>query len=82
MPRKPCSHIDCHIGACIRLRRVELGISRTTLGETIGISYQQVQKYEQGTNRIAAALLFDIACLLQMPISYFYEGLKPWTDRP
>lgn len=82
MPRVPCSHIDRHLGERIRLRRIELGISRVTLGEAIGISPQQVQKYERGSNRIAAALLYEIACVLQMPITYFYDDIELQPGRP
>lgn len=77
MPRVPCSHIDRHIGARIRQRRTELGISRMKLGAAIGVTYQQISKYERGVSRIAAALLYDIAHRLQKPVAYFYEGLDP-----
>ena len=81
MPRAPCSHIDCHIGVRIRLRRTELSMSRKELGAAIGVTYQQISKYERGASRIAAALLYDIAHQLQMPIGYFYEGLELWKTQ-
>lgn len=68
--------IDVHVGACIRLRRTLLGITQEELAEQLGISYQQVQKYEKGTNRICASKLAEIAHLLHAPISFFFSGLS------
>lgn len=69
--------IDRHVGERLRLRRLELGISQQDLGEHLRITFQQVQKYEKGTNRIAASRLFEIAYALDVPVGYFYEGLRP-----
>ena len=65
--------IDIHVGARVRLRRNMLGLSQEKLGEQLGITFQQVQKYEKGTNRIGASRLQEIASILQTPISYFFE---------
>ena len=73
MTRSPQA-IDTHVGSRIRARRAMLGISQATLGDSLGISFQQVQKYEKGTNRIGAGRLQRIAELLNVPISFFFEG--------
>jgi transcriptional regulator with XRE-family HTH domain len=67
--------IDVHVGARVRLRRTLLGLSQEKLGEAIGLTFQQVQKYERGANRIGASRLFDLSRVLDVPISYFYEGM-------
>lgn len=73
-PREPNS-IDRHVGTRLRLRRSLLGMSQTDLGKKLGVTFQQIQKYERGTNRIGASRLFSVANALEVPISYFYEGL-------
>ena len=75
MPRLPLNEIDRHIGMRIRKRRKDWRISQEALATALGVSFQQVQKYEDGTNKVAASLLFKIAHQLQMPISYFFSGL-------
>ena len=67
--------IDVHVGARLRQRRRLLGMSQTTLGDAIGLTFQQVQKYERGTNRISASRLFDLARLLDVPIEYFFGDM-------
>jgi transcriptional regulator with XRE-family HTH domain len=67
--------IDQHVGARVRLRRVMLGLSQEKLGKALGLTFQQVQKYEKGTNRIGASRLQDISSFLDVPPSYFFEGL-------
>lgn len=67
---------DQHVGARVRARRIELGLSQQELGDKLGVSFQQVQKYERGTNRIGAGRMYDVAKHLQVPITYFYEGIK------
>jgi transcriptional regulator with XRE-family HTH domain len=67
--------IDKHIHARIRERRVMLGVTQEQFGTMIGVSYQQVTKYEHGINRISAGRLYEIAPVLETPITYFYEGL-------
>ncbi|WP_035441943.1 helix-turn-helix domain-containing protein [Asticcacaulis sp. YBE204] len=66
--------VDIHVGACVRARRKALGFSQEYLAEQIGLTFQQIQKYEKGTNRISASKLFDIATALKVPIVYFFEG--------
>ncbi|WP_141680592.1 helix-turn-helix domain-containing protein, partial [Agrobacterium rubi] len=73
MTRSPQA-IDTHVGSRIRGRRAMLGISQATLGDSLGISFQQVQKYEKGTNRVGAGRLQRIAELLDVPITFFFEG--------
>jgi transcriptional regulator with XRE-family HTH domain len=67
--------IDRKIGQRVRSRRLEIGMSQERLAELLGITFQQVQKYEKGVNRIAASRLFDISSALQQPVARFYEGL-------
>ncbi len=75
--RKGPNPIDIHVGARVRLRRNLLGISQTDLGKPLGVAFQQVQKYEKGTNRISASRLFNLSRALDVPISYFFEDLSP-----
>lgn len=70
--RRP-NPIDVHVGSRVRLRRMLLGISQEKLGERLGLTFQQVQKYEKGVNRIGASRLFDLSTVLAVPISFFYE---------
>jgi transcriptional regulator with XRE-family HTH domain len=65
---------DVELGKRIRLRRVEIDISQTELGDKLGVSFQQVQKYEKGVNRVGAARLQQIASALDVPITFFYDG--------
>lgn len=65
--------VDVHVGSRLRIRRTLLGISQDRLGSALGITFQQVQKYERGTNRISASKLFDFARVLEVPISYFFD---------
>jgi transcriptional regulator with XRE-family HTH domain len=67
--------VDRHVGLRIRLRRKELGVSQEKLAVALGITFQQVQKYERGANRISASKLWETARALSVPIAYFYEGL-------
>lgn len=66
---------DAHIGSRLRERRVTLGMTQTELGKRLGISFQQLQKYEGGVNRLTASGLWRIAECLDVPISYFFDGL-------
>ena len=68
--------VDIHVGLQVRLRRKELKISQEKLAETLGLTFQQVQKYERGSNRISASKLYEIARTLRVPISWFFEGLS------
>jgi transcriptional regulator with XRE-family HTH domain len=74
MPAKPPHPVDVHVGARVRMRRIEVHMSQQILGGHIGLTFQQVQKYEKGTNRIGASRLQEIGKVLEVPASYFYEG--------
>lgn len=69
------SHTDRHVGARIRERRVDLGMSQQQLAVMIGVTYQQAHKYERGLNRISAGRLFEIARVMGVPVSHFFDGL-------
>ena len=70
--RRP-NPMDIHVGSRVRLRRMLLGMSQEKLGDHLGLTFQQVQKYEKGINRIGASRLFDLSKTLGVPINYFYE---------
>ncbi|MCO5147785.1 MAG: helix-turn-helix domain-containing protein [Aquamicrobium sp.] len=72
--KKKPNPIDVHVGGRIRLRRNMVGMSQEKLGEHLGITFQQIQKYEKGTNRVGASRLQAIASFLEVPVSYFFEG--------
>ena len=74
MPAKPPNPIDVHVGGRVRMRRIEIKMAQQVLGDHIGLTFQQVQKYEKGTNRIGASRLQQIGKTLQVPASYFFEG--------
>ena len=65
--------VDVHVGARVKLRRMILGLSQETIGRKLGLTFQQIQKYEKGVNRIGASRIFELAQLLDVPIQYFYE---------
>lgn len=71
--KKQPNPIDIHVGGRIRLRRTMMGMSQEKLGEQLGITFQQVQKYEKGTNRVGASRLQNIAAILGVPVSFFFE---------
>jgi transcriptional regulator with XRE-family HTH domain len=73
-PNKSPNPTDTHVGARVRLRRMTLGISQERLGQALGLTFQQVQKYEKGTNRIGASRLHHIAQILQVPETFLFEG--------
>ncbi len=75
MPKKQASQTDMLVGNRVRIRRMLIGMSQERLGELLGLTFQQVQKYEKGVNRIGAGRLFDISRILGVPIDYFYEGV-------
>jgi transcriptional regulator with XRE-family HTH domain len=70
--RRP-NPIDVHVGSRVRFRRMLLGMSQERLGEKLGLTFQQIQKYEKGINRIGASRLFDLAQVLGVPVQFFYE---------
>lgn len=67
--------IDIHVGVRLRLRRTLLGLSQEKLGEAVGITFQQLQKYERGSNRISASRLFNLSQVLAVPVSYFFDDM-------
>jgi len=69
--------IDIHVGRRVRLRRTLLGLSQEKLGEAVGLTFQQIQKYERGTNRISASRLYAFSHVLDMPVPYFFEDMPP-----
>jgi transcriptional regulator with XRE-family HTH domain len=74
MTKKSPNPIDKHVGSRVRMRRMMVSMSQEKLGERLGITFQQVQKYEKGTNRIGASRLQQIASALSVPIGFFFEG--------
>jgi transcriptional regulator with XRE-family HTH domain len=73
MAGKKPNPVDAHVGSRVRLRRMLLGMSQERLGESMGLTFQQVQKYEKGVNRIGASRLFQIAKILEVPVQFFFE---------
>lgn len=67
--------VDIHVGQQLRIRRIHSNLSQTELGQKVGLSYQQVQKYESGKNRISASMLYEIASGLNVPVGCFFDGL-------
>src|ERR1700739_3607260 len=76
------SPIDVHVGSRIRLRRTLLGMSQERLGEALGLTFQQVQKYERGVNRVGASRLFDLSRVLDVPISFFFDDMPESLTSP
>ncbi len=80
MPRRSIAEhgphpVDVHVGGRVRLRRKLLGMSQTDLGNALGVTFQQVQKYERGANRISASRLYELSQVLDAPISYFFDDM-------
>jgi len=73
-PGRP-NPVDIHVGARVRLRRTLLGMSQEKLGEAIGLTFQQIQKYERGANRIGSSRLYDLSRVLDVPVSFFFEDM-------
>ena len=71
---KAANPVDMHVGSRVRMRRMMLGISQEKLANALGLSFQQVQKYEKGSNRIGASRLEHISRFLQVPVAFFFEG--------
>jgi transcriptional regulator with XRE-family HTH domain len=74
LAKKAPNPTDKHVGSRVRMRRMMLGMSQEKLGDSLGLTFQQVQKYEKGTNRIGASRLQQISQILQVPVSFFFEG--------
>jgi transcriptional regulator with XRE-family HTH domain len=81
MPPKAPNPVDKHVGSRVRMRRLMIEMSQEKLGEALGLTFQQVQKYEKGTNRIGASRLQQICDILQIPVSFLFEG-APGTWSP
>lgn len=77
MPKDP---IDVHVGHRVRLGRTLLGMSQEKLGEALNLTFQQIQKYERGTNRISSSKLFKLSKTLGVPISFFFDGIESGKD--
>ncbi|CAA7625729.1 helix-turn-helix domain-containing protein [Magnetospirillum sp. UT-4] len=75
LPNGAPNPIDSHVGGRVRLRRTLLGMTQERLAALLGLTFQQIQKYERGANRIGASRLFDLARVLDVPVGYFFEGL-------
>lgn len=74
MSTKAPNPVDKYVGSRVRMRRIMLGMSQEKLGEALGLTFQQVQKYEKGTNRIGASRIQQISRILQVPVSFLFEG--------
>jgi len=74
MPAGTLNPIDKHVGSRVRMRRLMLDMSQTDLGNALGLTFQQVQKYEKGRNRVSASRLQHISQILQVPVPFFFEG--------
>jgi transcriptional regulator with XRE-family HTH domain len=82
MAKKIPNPIDKHVGSRVRMRRMMLGMSQEKLGAALKLTFQQVQKYEQGTNRISASRLLHSAHILQVPVTFFFEGAPSLPGAP
>ena len=82
LPPGIANPIDIHVGNRLRMRRTLLGLSQEKLGEEVELTFQQIQKYERGANRIGASRLFDFSQILDIPVSYFFEELDDEVKNP
>ena len=82
MSTKAPNPVDKYVGSRVRMRRIMLGMSQEKLGEALGLTFQQVQKYEKGINRIGAGRLFEIARILDVPVDFFYDGVASASGGP
>jgi len=80
MPRNP-TIVDQHVGARVRAARLEAGKSQTDVAESLGLTFQQVQKYEKGTNRISAGKLHELSSLFDTPVQFFFDGMAGAVSR-
>ena len=76
MAKKQANPIDIQVGNRVRIRRMLIGMSQEKLGDLLGLTFQQVQKYEKGVNRIGAGRLFEVSRILNVPVDFFYEGVS------
>ena len=77
MANKKSNPVDAHVGSRVRLRRMLVGLSQEKLGERMGLTFQQIQKYEKGINRIGASRLYQLSQILEVPVQFFFEGVPP-----
>src|ERR1700744_4772108 len=76
VPKKQANPVDAQVGNRVRIRRMLIGMSQEKLGDLLGLTFQQVQKYEKGVNRIGAGRLYEISRILGVPIDFFYDGVS------
>src|SRR5205823_5758788 len=81
MSTKAPNPVDKYVGSRVRMRRIMLGMSQEKLGEALGLTFQQIQKYEKGTNRVGASRIQQISEILQVPVSFLFEGGPSGTAR-
>jgi transcriptional regulator with XRE-family HTH domain len=77
MTKKAPNPIDKHVGSRVRMRRMMVGMSQEKLGDALGLTFQQVQKYERGANRVGASRLYDLSRVLDVPVSFFFDDINP-----
>jgi transcriptional regulator with XRE-family HTH domain len=82
MTRRTPNPIDVHVGNRVRMRRMLIGLSQEKLGEKLGLTFQQVQKYEKGSNRVSASRLYQMAQILDVPIQFFFEDVPADIEMP
>jgi len=82
LPPGVSNPIDIHVGSRVRLRRTLLGLSQEKLGEAVGLTFQQIQKYERGANRIGASRLFELSRILDVPVSFFFDDMPESIQGP
>ena len=82
MPKRSMNPIDAHVGARVRLRRMLIGMSQEKLGEMLGVTFQQIQKYEKGANRIGASRLYEVSKILDVPVQFFFDDLPGEGEKP
>jgi transcriptional regulator with XRE-family HTH domain len=80
MVKKNPNPVDVHVGHRVRMRRVLAGLSQEKLGDQLGLTFQQVQKYEKGSNRVSASRLYQIAHILSVPVSFFFDDLPDMSN--
>jgi len=82
LPPGVSNPVDVHVGHRLRLRRALMGISQEKLGEAVGLTFQQIQKYERGTNRIGASRLYQFSCILDISVSFFFDDMPESLKTP
>ena len=78
MTKKVPNPIDVHVGSRLRMRRMLMGLSQEKLGDSLKVTFQQIQKYEKGSNRISASRLFEISGILDVSLQFFFDGIKDY----